>query len=84
MLAVKKNDTIKPLTRFFASQILMFAKLSLKSFVYDLVETFMFPNQKPTEIYKKYNIDFVYVYHLLTDTDSTSIRLVILQRKKQG
>ena len=84
MLAVKKNDTIKPLTRFFASQILMFAKLSLKSFVYDLVETFMFPNQKPTKIYKKYNIDFVYVYHLLTDTESTSIRLVILQRKKQG
>ena len=43
-LGVKKNGNIKPSTRVFAGKMLMFAKLSLKSFIYDLNETFMFPN----------------------------------------
>ena len=55
----------------------MFAKLSLKSFIYDLTETFMFPNQKTGSIYDKYEIDYVYVYQILTDTDSTSLKFVI-------
>ena len=57
--------------------MLMFAKLSPKSFVHDLVDTFMFPNKKISEIYKKYNIDFIYIYQLLTDTGSTSIQFII-------
>ena len=45
-LAVQRNNTIKPSTRFFSGKMLIFAKILLKSFVYDLVETFMFPNKK--------------------------------------
>ena len=45
-LAVKKNSEIKPTTRFFSGKMLMFAKVSLESFVYDLTETFFFPNKK--------------------------------------
>ena len=43
-LAVKRNNEIKPTTRFFSSKMLMFAKFLLESFVYDLTETFCFPN----------------------------------------
>ena len=57
--------------------MLMFANLSFKSFIYDLLETFMFPNQKAKAIYKEYEIDFVYVYQILTDTDRTSLQFII-------
>ena len=43
-LAVNKNSEVKLTTRFFAGKMLMFAKLSLMSFIYHLVETFYFPN----------------------------------------
>ena len=37
----------------------MFAKLSLKSFIHNVVETFCFPDQIVAEIYKKYMIENV-------------------------
>ena len=40
-LAVKKNDVIKPTTRFFNLKML-FAKISLESFTYDFTEIFFF------------------------------------------
>ena len=45
-LGVKENNQIKPTARFFSGKMLMFAKLSLKSFIYDLAETFVFPNAR--------------------------------------
>ena len=70
-LAVKKNNEVKPTTRFFRRKILMFAKISLKSFIYDLIETLYFPNKK--EIYNKYMVEGIFPYHILTDIDSTSL-----------
>ena len=32
----------------------MFSKVSIKNFIYDLIDTFMFPNAEIQEIYKKY------------------------------
>ena len=61
--------------------MLMFAKLSLKSFIYDLTETFMFPNQKTKKNYDKYQIDYVYVYQILTNTDSTSLQILFFLKK---
>ena len=48
----------------------MFAKFSVKSFIYNLVDTFYFPNDIVKEIYKKYQIERIICYHILTDTDS--------------
>ena len=45
--------------------MLMFAKLTLKSFIYDLCEALMFPNKKTKAIYDMRDIDFVYVYQIL-------------------
>ena len=36
----------------------MFGKVSLESFVYDLTETFFFPNTQTKEIYNYYMIDW--------------------------
>ena len=54
-------------------KMLMFTKVSIKSFVYDLIDTFMFPNAEVQEIYKKYKVNRCYLDQNLTDTDSTSI-----------
>ena len=62
--------------------MLIFSKLSLMSFVYKLCETFMFPTQKIKVIYEEYLIDFVYVYQILIDTDSTSLQFVIFSKDK--
>ena len=39
-VAVKDETSIKCTTRFMSRKLLMFAKLSLKSFIYSLVELF--------------------------------------------
>ena len=56
----------------------MFAKLSLKSFIYDIAETFCFPDETVAEIYQKSLIEKVFVYHILTDTDSTAIQFIFI------
>ena len=67
--AVKKKNVIKATTRFMSGKLLMFAKLSLKSFIYTLTETLYFPNNIVKEIYKKYQIEKIICYHvLLTQT----------------
>ena len=42
--AAKKKNVIKATTRFMSGKLLLFAKLSLKSFIYTLIETVHFPN----------------------------------------
>lgn len=51
--------------------MLMFGKLSLMSFIYDMLETFCFPGNEVQKIFQKYMIEKVYIYHVLTNTDST-------------
>ena len=58
----------------------MFVELSLKSFIYSLVELLHFPEENPIvkDIYEKYKIDEIKCYQILTDTDSTSIQFIIV------
>lgn len=70
-LTVNKNNEIKAASRFFNCKILMFAKLSLMIFIYDVVETFYFQDQIVKEIYKKYKIKKCLPCHVLAETDST-------------
>ena len=48
-------------------KLLVFVKLSLKSFIYDLIEIFCFPDENVKEIFKKYGIERVEFFHMLTD-----------------
>ena len=76
--AVKKINEIKVTTGFMSGKLLMFAKLSLKSFIYDLIEIFCFPQKEIVELYKKYLIEQVEILHILTDTDSTAIQFIFI------
>ena len=77
-LAIEKNSKINLTTRFLNGKILMFSKVSIKSFVYNLIDIFMFPTPKILKIYHKYDVDYCYLYQNLTDTDSTSMFFVFL------
>ena len=77
-ITVKKKSLVKATTRFMSGKSLMFAKLSLKSFIYSLVEIFSFSNEIVQEIYKKYQIEKILCCHILADTDSTSLQFVII------
>ena len=59
-----------------SGKLLTFAKLPLKSFIYDLIETFCFPQKEIGELYKKYFIEEVQILHVLTDTDSTAVQFI--------
>ena len=61
-----------------SGRLLMFAKLSLKDFIYSLTEILSFPDSIVKKIYEKYQIDRIICYHILTDTDSTFLQFVIL------
>ena len=49
----------------------MFAKLLLKSFIYDVTDVFCFLNEEIKQIYDYYQIEKCFLYQNLTDTDST-------------
>ena len=53
-VAIEKSSKINLTTRFLNGKILMFSGVLIKSFVYDLIDVFMFPDQKTQDIYQKY------------------------------
>ena len=59
-------------------KMLMFCKTSIHSFVYDLIDVFMYPNDEISKIYDKFEIQRCFLYQNLTDTDSTSIFFVFI------
>ena len=79
-IAIKTNTSIKCTSRFMSGKLLMFAKLSLKSFIYSLAELLAFPEENETVemIYRKYEIERIFCYHILTDTDSISPNFLII------
>ena len=61
-----------------SGKLLMFAKLSLKSFIYDLSEIFCFPTKEIINVYKKYLIQKVQVFHIPTDIDRTAFKFIFI------
>ena len=55
----------------------MFCKTSVQSFVYDLIDVFMFPDEEICEINNQYETQKCLLYQNLTDTDSASIFLFL-------
>ena len=72
-IIVKGNTNIDVSLRFIKGEMLMFAKLSLKAFVYDMIDVFCFPNEEIQQIYDHYQIEKCFLYQNLTDTNSTSL-----------
>ena len=78
VFAVKISNHVKVTRRFLSGKMLMFAKLSLMSFIYKILETFCFPDKNVKAILKKYRLEKVYIYHVLTDTESTSLKFLLV------
>ena len=76
-IAIERNKKVNLTTRFLNQKMLMFRKVSMKNFVYDLIDLFMFLTQEIQEIYQKYQVEKCYLYQNLTDTDSTSFFLFL-------
>ena len=60
-IAVEESVKINLTTRFLKGKILMFSKFSMKSFVYNLIDIFMFPNDDIKKIYDEYNVQRCYL-----------------------
>ena len=72
-IIVKGDTNIDVSSHYIKGKMLMFAKLSLKSFVYDKIDIFCFPDNEIQQIYDYYQIEKCFLYQNLTDTDSTSL-----------
>ena len=75
-VAIEKRSKINLTTRFLNGKMLMLGKVSIKSFIYDLIDVFMYPNQEIQEIYRQYQLNKCYLYQNVTDTYSTSMFFV--------
>ena len=56
----------------------MFTNFSLESFVYDLTETFFFPNAQKKDIYNYYMIERIFSCSIQTDTGSICIFFIFI------
>ena len=71
-IALKANTDINATSRFISGKMLMFGKILLKSFVYDMTDVFCSLTEEVRMIYDKYDVIKCYMYLNLTDTDSCS------------
>ena len=72
-IVIKGNTTIDVSSRLIKGKMLTFVKLSLKSFVYNMVDVFCFPDETIREIYNCYQVQKCFLYQNLKDTNSTSL-----------
>ena len=81
-LGVKTSNKVKLTTRFIKGKMLMFSKVSLKAFVYDLIDAFFFPSEEVQEIYARNDIIKCFLYLILTDTDNCAIKFFFVNDLK--
>ena len=81
-IAIKGNTTIDVTSRFIKGKMLMFAKVSIRSFVYDLIDVFSFPTEEVKRIYGLYSIIKCHLYLNLIDNDSRSIFFNFICKKE--
>ena len=61
-IVVNSSTTVDVSTRFCKGKMLMFAKMSLKLFVYDIIDVFCFPDDKVKGIFDKNEIEKCFLY----------------------
>ena len=81
-IVIKGTTTINVASRFIKGNMLMFAKVSIKSFVYDLIDVFCFPTEDGRRMYDLYPIIKSHLYLNLTDADSFSIFFNFICKKE--
>ena len=69
-IIVSGNTTVDISARFIKGKMLMFAKVSLKCFVYDIIDIFSFSDEEGRAVYNQYEIVKRFLYLNLTNKDS--------------
>ena len=77
-VACKKKTMVRVSTASISSKLLINAKISITSFIYDCIDTFSFPNEETSLIYARHKIIKVLPYLLMTDTDLGSLEFVVI------
>ena len=77
-LVVENKSSVPLTTRFMRRNMLMFAKISLQSFVYHMIDVFWFSDELVQKIFEKYKTQKCFLYQNLTDADSTSLFFVFI------
>ena len=72
-IVVNSSTTVDVNARFWKRKMLMFAKMYLKSFAYNIIDVFCFPDDKFKGIFDKNDIEKCFLYLNLTDTDICSM-----------
>ena len=80
-IACKIQITIKVSAKFILSKLLVNAKISLGSFIYDCIDRFCFPNEQTKKIYSEHKILKVLPYLLMTGTDSALFEFIVIADK---
>ena len=78
-LAIKKNTKVKVRSKFMNTKLLMFVKISLASFVDDMIDVFVFPDDNVKYIFSKSNIIECYLYLILTYNGSVFLQFFYQQ-----
>lgn len=77
-VALKTESNVNVTSRFIRGKMLMFAKVSLNSFIYAMIDVFCFPNVTVQEIYARYDIKKFDLSLSLTKTDSCSLFFIFI------
>ena len=77
-LAIEKKSSIALTTRFMKEKMLIFAKTSLRSFVYDIIDVFCYSDDVLKAVYSNYQVKRCFLHQNLTDTDGTSLTFVFI------
>ena len=78
LLAIETKSNVSVTTRFMKGEMLMFAKTSIQSFNYDVINVFVFLDSVVQEIYNRKQIKKCLLLQNLTDTDSTSLTFLFI------
>ena len=75
-IAVKSETNIKRTSRFMSGKVLMFAKLSLRSFIYSLVELFCYQVLTDTD---STSIQFIFASDLASSHPECDVRDILFE-----
>ena len=76
--ACKKQTMVRVSRRYVSSKLLINAKISLASFIYDCIDTFCFWNEETSLVYTCHKIIKVLPYLPVTVTNSGSLEFIVI------
>ena len=77
-LACKKQTQVKVSTRYISSKLLINAKISMASFIYNCIDTFCYPNEETSKLFTHHKVIKILPYLLMTNTNLASLEFIVV------